>query len=68
MNVSFDKAWCLRMAALEGDQEIGAGWLAQDPYWSDDALERGMAELGTAPALGAGDRGFKSLCPDHQSS
>ncbi len=26
---------------------------------------RGMAQSGSAPALGAGSRGFKSLCPDH---
>ncbi len=26
---------------------------------------RGMAQPGSAPALGAGSRGFKSLCPDH---
>ena len=25
---------------------------------------RGMAQSGSAPALGAGCRGFKSLCPD----
>ena len=25
---------------------------------------RGMAQSGSAPALGAGGRGFKSLCPD----
>ena len=25
---------------------------------------RGMAQSGSAPALGAGSRGFKSLCPD----
>ena len=25
---------------------------------------RGMAQPGSAPALGAGGRGFKSLCPD----
>lgn len=24
-----------------------------------------MAQSGSAPALGAGCRGFKSLCPDH---
>jgi hypothetical protein len=27
--------------------------------------ERGIAQFGSAPALGAGGRGFKSLCPDH---
>ena len=25
---------------------------------------RGIAQLGSAPALGAGGRGFESLCPD----
>ena len=28
-------------------------------------LFRGIAQPGSAPALGAGRRGFKSLCPDH---
>ncbi len=27
-------------------------------------LGRGMAQPGSAPALGAGSRGFESLCPD----
>ena len=27
-------------------------------------LERGIAQSGSAPALGAGCRGFESLCPD----
>ena len=27
---------------------------------------RGMAQSGSAPALGAGSRGFKSLCPDQR--
>jgi hypothetical protein len=27
-----------------------------------------MAQFGSAPALGAGSRGFKSLCPDHYSN
>ena len=26
---------------------------------------RGIAQSGSAPALGAGCRGFESLCPDH---
>lgn len=28
---------------------------------------RGIAQPGSAPALGAGGRGFESLCPDHSS-
>ena len=27
---------------------------------------RGMAQFGSAPALGAGGRGFESLCPDQK--
>ena len=27
---------------------------------------RGMAQSGSAPALGAGSRGFESLCPDQR--
>src|SRR6185312_947072 len=30
-------------------------------------LHRGIAQSGRAPALGAGCRGFESLCPDHCS-
>ena len=29
-----------------------------------DGFHRGIAQSGSAPALGAGCRGFKSLCPD----
>lgn len=33
MKVDIDKEWCLRMAELEGDAEIGAGRLAIDPIF-----------------------------------
>jgi hypothetical protein len=29
----FSKEWCLKMAELEGDAEIGAGLLASDPVF-----------------------------------
>lgn len=34
----------------------------------DSHLRRGVAQSGSAPALGAGCRGFESLRPDHVST
>ena len=31
MRVEIDKNWCVNMAKLEGDAEIGAGLVARDP-------------------------------------
>ena len=31
-------------------------------------VKRGIAQSGSASALGAEGRGFKSLCPDHSNS
>ena len=31
----YDRDWCLRMAQIEGDAEIGAGLLAIDPVFED---------------------------------
>ena len=33
MNTEISKEWCIRMAQLEGDAEIGAGRLAVDPVF-----------------------------------
>lgn len=33
-----------------------------------DYFTRGIAQSGSAPALGAGGRGFESLCPDQSSA
>lgn len=39
MRIDISKEWCLRMAELEGDGEIGAGLVAVDPIVSGDSLE-----------------------------
>jgi hypothetical protein len=31
MKLQISKEWCMRMAELEGDSEVGAGALAMDP-------------------------------------
>jgi hypothetical protein len=34
MKLNVSPEWCLKMAELEGDQEVGAGILAADPtFW-----------------------------------
>ncbi|MGE8941508.1 helix-turn-helix domain-containing protein [Leptospira interrogans] len=37
MKIEITKEWCLRMAQLEADAEIGAGLLAVDPVFEGDA-------------------------------
>ena len=37
MKLEIEKDWCIRMAHLEGDAEIGAGRLAVDPVFDDEA-------------------------------
>ena len=36
MNTKISKEWCIRMAQLEGDAEIGAGRLAVDPVFAGE--------------------------------
>ena len=36
MKLRISKEWCIRMAQLEGDAEIGAGRLAIDPVFDGD--------------------------------
>lgn len=38
MKFEIPKEWCIRMAALEGDAEIGAGTIAVDPVFDGDAV------------------------------
>lgn len=38
MKIDITKEWCLRMAQLEGDAEIGAGKLAIDPVFDGEGL------------------------------
>lgn len=35
MELKISREWCLRMAELEGDHEVGAGAIARDPDWAD---------------------------------
>ena len=35
MKMEISQEWCIRMAQLEGDAEIGAGRLAIDPVFDD---------------------------------
>ena len=38
MKVEIGKEWCIYMAELEADTEIGAGLLAVDPVLDDEAV------------------------------
>ena len=38
MKVEIGKEWCIRMAELEEDAEIGAGRLAVDPVFDGEAV------------------------------
>lgn len=40
MNTEFDAEWCLNMARLEGDGEIGAGEVAADPIFDGELIEQ----------------------------
>jgi len=40
MNTEFDAEWCLNMARLEGDGEIGAGTVAADPIFDGELIEQ----------------------------
>jgi HTH-type transcriptional regulator, competence development regulator len=52
MTTEFNKEWCLNMARLEGDAEIGAGMLAVDPVFDGDLI--GQPETEEEPALAFG--------------
>ena len=38
MKLEIEKEWCIRMAQLEGDAEIGAGRLAVDLVFDGDVI------------------------------
>ena len=44
MKINIPKAWCMRMAQLEGDAEIGAGALAADPVFDGEAAPANVPE------------------------
>ena len=49
MKIDIPKAWCMRMAQLEADGEIGAGTLAIDPVFDGEAVQaKGTEEVSFA--------------------
>ena len=38
MKLEIEEEWCIRMAQIEGDVEIGAGRLAVDPVFDGDVV------------------------------
>lgn len=44
MTTEFNAEWCLNMAQLEGDAEIGAGLLASDPVFYGELIEQPAQE------------------------
>ena len=53
MKIEISKEWCMRMAQLEDDAEIGAGLLAIDPVFYGDPVPAGVnKEEGTNVAFG----------------
>jgi hypothetical protein len=54
MRFEFSKDWCLRMAQIGGDDEIGAGLVAADPTFDGEAVPAVPAdEPSAAVAAGA---------------
>jgi hypothetical protein len=46
MRVEFSKDWCLRMAQIEGDEEVGVGLIAADPTFDGEVVPRLAASCG----------------------
>lgn len=46
MKVNLSKDWCMKMAQLEGDAEIGAGLAAFDPIFDDNVSNVAAVEEG----------------------
>lgn len=44
MKFEFSKDWCLKMAEVEGDDEIGAGLIAADPAFDGETVPAEAAE------------------------
>jgi transcriptional regulator with XRE-family HTH domain len=40
MKIDFTEEWCMNMAQLEGDADIGAGFLAIDPVFDGELMEQ----------------------------
>ena len=52
MKIEISKDWCLRMASLEGDTEIGAGVTAADPLFDGEAETQNIGEDEPSIAFG----------------
>ena len=44
MKMKISEGWCMRMAQLEGDAEIGAGRLAVDPVFDGEAASAAVSD------------------------
>lgn len=61
MRIDVTKDWCLRMAELEADEEIGAGLLAVDPIFDGESVapsEEPTVAFGRFISLMRRDRGL----------
>ena len=58
MKLEIGKEWCIRMAQLEGDAEIGAGRLAVDPVFDGDVIPAAGRRRGRV------ERRIRPLCHD----
>lgn len=52
MKIEISKDWCLKMASLEGDTEIGAGVTAADPLFDGEAETQNIGEDEPSIAFG----------------
>src|SRR3990167_4778640 len=52
MKIEISKDWCLKMASLEGDTEIGAGVTAADPLFDGEAETQNVGEDEPSIAFG----------------
>jgi HTH-type transcriptional regulator, competence development regulator len=52
MKIEIPKDWCLRMASLEADAEIGVGVIATDPFFDGEAEAQDVEEDEPSIAFG----------------
>ena len=70
-NISAERFWVYSGSPLSACPFLpllSACMGARNCYKTLVSLRRGIAQPGRAPALGAGGRGFESLCPDQCKS
>ena len=56
-----------RVSCFWGQREQVRGWLLREVVYNRRVQSRGVAQPGSAPALGAGGRWFESSRPDHSA-